>query len=49
VEGRISVWKRCHELKVCRNHGQAGFEKRVGWGVITANLRTIGRKVATEI
>lgn len=46
VEGRISVLKRCSELDRCRDHGQDGFEKWVGWGVITANLRTIGRKVA---
>ena len=44
VEGRISVLKRCHELDRCRDHAQDGFEKWVGWGVITANLRTIGRK-----
>jgi transposase, IS5 family len=49
VEGRISVLKRCHELKVCRDHSQEGFEKWVAWGVIAANLRTIGRKVAVEI
>lgn len=46
VEGRISVLKRCHELNRCRDHGQEGFDKWVGWGVIAANLRTIGRKVA---
>lgn len=49
VEGRISVLKRCHELNRCRDHGQEGFEKWVAWGVIAANLRTIGRKVAVEI
>jgi IS5 family transposase len=48
VEGRISVLKRCHELDRCRDHGQDGFEKWVGWGVITANLRTIGRKVVAK-
>jgi IS5 family transposase len=48
VEGRISVLKRCHELSCCRDHGQEGFEKWVAWGVITANLRTIGRKVAAR-
>ncbi|HSG44207.1 MAG TPA: ISNCY family transposase [Anaerolineales bacterium] len=48
VEGRISVLKRCHELDRCRDHDQDGFEKWVGWGVITANLRTIGRKVAAR-
>jgi transposase, IS5 family len=49
VEGRISVLKRCYELNRCRDHGQEGFEKWVGWGVIVANLKTIGRKVAAEI
>lgn len=48
VEGRISVLKRCHELDRCRDHAQDGFEKWVGWGVITANLKTIGRKVAAK-
>jgi len=48
VEGRLSVLKRCHELNRCRDHGQDGFEKWVGWGVIAANLRTIGRKIAAE-
>jgi IS5 family transposase len=48
VEGRISVLKRCYELNRCRDHGQEGFEKWVGWGVLVANLKTIGRKVAAE-
>jgi len=48
VEGRISVLKRCHELDRCRDHGQDGFEKWVAWGVITANLRTIGRRVVAR-
>ena len=48
VEGRISVLKRCHELDRCRDHGQNGFEKWVGWGVIAANLRTIGRRVVAK-
>lgn len=46
VEGRISVLKRCHELNRCRDHGQEGFDKWVGWGVITANLKIMGRKLA---
>jgi IS5 family transposase len=45
VEGRISVLKRCHELDRCRDHDQDGFEKWVAWGVITANLKTVGRTV----
>ena len=48
VEGRISVLKRCHELDRCRDHAQEGFEKWVGWGVITANLKTIGRRVVAR-
>jgi IS5 family transposase len=48
VEGRISVLKRCHELDRCRDHGQDSFEKWVAWGVITANLRTIGRRVVAK-
>jgi IS5 family transposase len=38
VEGRISVIKRKHGLDRCRNHGQDGFERWVGWGVIANNL-----------
>jgi IS5 family transposase len=48
VEGRISVLKRCHELDRCRDHDQHGFEKWVGWGVIAANLRSIGRQLAAK-
>jgi len=48
VEGRISVLKRCHELDRCRDHSQDGFEKWVGWGVIAANLRTIGRRIVAK-
>jgi IS5 family transposase len=38
VEGRISVIKRKHGLDRCRNRGQDGFERWVGWGVIANNL-----------
>lgn len=48
VEGRISVLKRRYELHRCRDHGEDGFGKWVGWGVIAANLMTIGRKVAAN-
>jgi len=48
VEGRISVLKRRHELDRCRDHGRQGFDKWVGWGVITANLLVIGRYVAVS-
>jgi len=48
VEGRISVLKRCYELNRCRDHGEGGFNKWIGWGVIVANLETIGRKVVAR-
>jgi IS5 family transposase len=48
VEGRISVLKRRGYLGRCRDHGEAGFGRWVGWGVITANLSTIARTVATR-
>lgn len=48
IEGRISVLKRRNELDRCRDHGQASFEKWVGWGVIAGNLLVIGRKVAAR-
>jgi IS5 family transposase len=43
VEGRISVIKRKHGLDRCRNHGQSGFERWVGWGIIANNLTAMGR------
>lgn len=42
VEGRISVLKRCFKLDRCLNHGEDGFHRWVGWGVITHNLKKIG-------
>lgn len=46
VEGRISVLKRKHGLRRCLDHGRAGFERWVGWGVMAANLSVIGRTLA---
>jgi IS5 family transposase len=43
VEGRISVIKRKHGLDRCRNRGQDGFERWVGWGVIANNLFAMGK------
>jgi IS5 family transposase len=42
VEGRISVLKRRHGLDRCLYHGEDGFERWVGWGVIAHNLLVIG-------
>jgi len=46
IEGRISVLKRKHGLGRCRNHGEDGFARWVGWGVIAGNLAVMGRRLA---
>lgn len=46
IEGRISVLKRCYGLARCPEHGSAGMQRWVGWGVLTANLVTIARATA---
>jgi IS5 family transposase len=43
IEGRISVTKRRFGLDCCRDHGEAGMGRWVGWGVVTANLVQIAR------
>jgi len=43
VEGRISVLIRAHGLRRCLDHGQSGFARWVGWGVIAGNLAVMGR------
>jgi IS5 family transposase len=48
VEGRISVLKRRHGLDRCLYHGEDGFERWVGWGVITHNLLTIGKALTAR-
>ncbi len=48
VEGRISVLKRKHGLDRARYHGEDGFERWVGWGVIANNLTKIGAQATTQ-
>jgi IS5 family transposase len=48
VEGRISVIKRKHGLDRCRNRGQDGFERWVGWGVIANNLTALGNGLSSR-
>lgn len=48
VEGRISVLKRKHGLDRCLDHGEDGFSRWVGWGVIAANLDVMGRTLAAR-
>lgn len=47
-EGRISVLKRRFELGRCRDHGEEGLERWVGWGVVTSNLVQIARATAAQ-
>jgi IS5 family transposase len=46
IEGRISVTKRKHALDRCLLHGQDGFQRWLGWGVIANNLTMMGRRLA---
>lgn len=48
IEGRISVMKRREYLGRCRDKGEEGFGRWVGWGVLTANLGTIAQKMAAR-
>ena len=48
IEGRISVVKRNQLLDRCLNHGEEGFERWVGWGVMGANLRKIAQTLTTR-
>lgn len=48
AEGRISVLKRRGFLGRCRDKGEDGFGRWIGWGVITANLTTIARTSAAR-
>jgi len=41
IEGRISQLRRARHLTRCLNHGLAGMERWIGWGVIANNLATI--------
>jgi IS5 family transposase len=48
VEGRISVIKRKHGMDRCLDHGEAGFGRWVGWGIVAANLDVMGRTLAAR-
>jgi IS5 family transposase len=38
IEGRIHALKRDYGLKRCRYHGERGFGRWVGWGILAHNL-----------
>jgi IS5 family transposase len=46
IEGRIGVLKHRYGLARCPDHGEAGFHRWVGFGVLVANLVTIARTTA---
>jgi IS5 family transposase len=46
IEGRIHVLRRDFGLKRCRDHGEVGMERAVGWGILDSNLRQIGQACA---
>lgn len=46
IEGRISVLQRAYGLDRCRDHGEAGMGRWIGWGIVTANLKRMACTVA---
>jgi transposase, IS5 family len=48
IEGRISVLQRCHGLDRCRDHGEDGMGRWIGWGIVAGNLERIARTVAAR-
>jgi IS5 family transposase len=46
IEGRISVLRRGFELDRCRDHGEAGMGRWVGWGILAHNLAKIAQTAA---
>ena len=48
IEGRISVVKHNQLLDRSLNHGEEGFYRWVGWGVMGANLTKIAHTLATR-
>ena len=48
IEGRISLVKRRFGLRKCLYHGEDGFERWVGWGIIAYDLRVIGIALAAR-
>ena len=48
AEGRIAVLKRDYGLARCRDHGEVGFGRWVGWGIVAHNLAQIARVQAAR-
>lgn len=48
IEGRLSSLRRDYGLRRCPDHGQEGFIRHIGWGIIASNLRHIGQHLAAK-
>jgi IS5 family transposase len=48
IEGRIGVLQRCYGLGRCRDHGEDGMGRWIGWGIVAGNLQRIARTVAAR-
>ena len=48
IGGRIGVLQRRYGLDRCRDHGERGMGRWVGWGIVAANLERIARTVAAR-
>jgi transposase, IS5 family len=46
IEGRLSSLRRDYGLRRCPDHGEEGFLRHLGWGVIASNLSHIGQHLA---
>jgi hypothetical protein len=46
--GRIGVLQRCHGLDRCRDHGEDGMGRWIGWGIVAGHLERIVRTVAAR-
>jgi len=45
IEGRISQLRRARTLHRCLNHGWAGLERWLGWGIVANNIAIIVMKL----
>jgi IS5 family transposase len=48
IEGRLSSLRRDYGLRRCPEHGEDGFIRHLGWGVIASNLRHVGQHLVTK-
>jgi IS5 family transposase len=49
IQGRIHSLRRDYGLKRCRDHGEEGMERWVGWGLLASNLWHISQACAQRV